>query len=277
MDEDNPSIEGESEQTIVSTDPSSIARVTQPEPDTDEDSVTAAFTPDQMPYVEKLRKENADRRVENKGWKDSFSAFDAQDQAWIQETFRLAGSDDAQVAAAGVARIEQMKNIITGVDNSEPAPAPAPATAPVKSNAVPEGAPVDNPEDAPITRAEFKRWQDEAAAEASRKTQWASIDSELAGMNIVNGTPEYKLAIEFARTETKGDLKEAADMVGRYQQSIVDNALSAKSGQSSKFPSTSGNTASGSAADPASQDAPSWENARAQLDSMIDAEPGEQS
>lgn len=260
----------------VVTDPASIAPQA-PAPEADEP--TAAFTPEQLPYVEKLRKENAARRTEAGAWKEAFAAFDSVDQSWIQETFRLAASQDPAVAAAGVQRIDQMKAILLGGEaGSTPAAPPAapdPATPPT-------GEPVTNPDDAPLTQAQFKQWQAEAEERARVSSQKQLIDDRLSALGIqkfAEGgqvlTPEYRMALAFARDDTQGDLDEAVAMVGRYQQAIRDGAIGAKQEQSSKFPTSPGNAASGSPADPATQDAPSWDTARAQLDAMLDAEPGE--
>ena len=225
-----------------------------------------------------LRKENADRRVAVKGWEEAFSSFDAQDQSWIQETFRLAANSDPAIASAGVARIDQMKNILLGIDGEAPAPAPAPAAAP-EAVAPPVGEPVvpTNPEDAPITVAQFKRWQEEQAQETRVQNHRNNITEELVAAGFPERSPEYRMAIEFAREDTNGDLKEAIAMVGRYQQAIRDSAVGAKTDQRGRFPSATGNVAANAPADPATQETPSWETARASLEAMIDAQPGEAS
>lgn len=235
----------------------------------DPEEAPVAFSPEQLEYVQKLRKENGDRRVASKGWEDSFSAFDAKDQEWIQETFRLASSQDPTVAQAGVARIEEMKNILTGQEPGTPTPAPIPAQSK-------ETEPVANPDDAPVTVAQFKKWQDEQTQANRVNSQKGIIDAELAEAGFPKGSAEYRMALVFARDDTNGDLKEAVGMVGQYQQAIRDTAIGAKSEQSGMFPTAAGNTAAGSPASPESQAAPSWEEARAQLNAMLTAEPGEQ-
>ena len=264
------------ENAAVSIDPATIAPPPAREPDPEPEPT--AFNPDQLDYVQGLRKENADRRVAVKGWEEAFSSFDAQDQSWIQETFRLAANSDPTIASAGVARIDQMKNILLGTDGEAPEPAPVQAAAP-EAVAPPVGEPVvpTNPEDAPITVAQFKRWQEEQAQETRVQTHRNNITEELVSAGFPERSPEYRMAIEFAREDTNGDLKEAIAMVGRYQQAIRDSAVGAKTDQRGRFPSATGNVAANAPADPATQEAPSWETARASLEAMIDAQPGEAS
>lgn len=267
------------ENAAVSIDQATIAPPPAPEPDPEPEPT--AFSPDQLDYVQGLRKENADRRVAVKGWEEAFSSFDAQDQSWIQETFRLAANNDPSIAAAGVARIDQMKNILLGVDGNTPEPPPEPAhvPAPVPEAAAPQGEPVvpTNPDDAPITVAQFKRWQEEQAQESRVQSHRKSINDELVAAGFPERSPEYRMAIEFAREDTKGDLPEAIAMVGRYQQAIRDSAVGAKTDQRGRFPSATGNVAANAPSDPATQEAPSWESARDALEAMINAEPGEAS
>ncbi|MEE8375510.1 MAG: hypothetical protein V3S26_04235 [Acidimicrobiia bacterium] len=258
----------------VVVDPASIAAP----PVVDPDEASAAFTPEQLPYVQKIRKENADRRVEVKGWTDAFAAFEGVDQSWIQETFRLASSQDPNVAAAGVKRIGEMQDLLLGKDlSAAPAapasvPVPAAATAPV----VGETTPVPDPNNAPVTVAQFQQWKNDQIHQGRVDTQKNLIDSELVEAGFAVGSIEYRQALDFTRNDTDGDLTEAILMVGRYQQAIRDGAISAKKDQSGRFPSTSTNVASGSPADPATQEKPNWENARKRLDEMLDAQPGEQ-
>lgn len=275
-----PSPEGEPPPAPVVVDPAAIASTPPAASPAIEDEPTAAFTPEQMPYIEKLRRENAERRTRAKAWEDSFSAFDSTDQEWIQETFRLAASSDPAVAAAGVQRIDQMKAILLGQDPNTPA---TPATSAAPATPPPgDPAPVTNPDDAPLTQAQFRKWQEEMRQQQIVDSQKVAIDNELKSLGIqkysddqASLTPEYRMVINFARDDTNGDLKEAVAMLGRYQQAIRDQAVGVKADQAGRFPTTPGNAAGQAPADPATQARPSWEDARAKLESMLDATPGE--
>ncbi len=134
----------------------------------------------------------------------------------------------------------------------------------------------DNPDDQPLTRAEFKRMMQEQQQATTRQRQVDLIEKELTKEGMPPGTVEYSLAWVLARDKTNGDLKAAAQLVRDSKQATIDTALGEKQAQAGRFPPQSA-TSGTAPADPKTVEAPSWEGAREQLEAHLNAQPGEQS
>lgn len=156
-------------------------------------------------YVEKLRKEAADRRTAHQPYAEAFGTYSAEEQAvW----FDLAKELTANPKAAAE-KFQQIAKEILGDPNAAPPP-PAPDA------------------DKPLTQAELEAKFAERDQAQQLKEITAKIVSDATEMGYKVDTPEYRRLAFVAQYETGLDLKKADEMLKAERQAIIDGYVADK-------------------------------------------------
>jgi hypothetical protein len=178
-------------------------------------------------YVEKLRKEAADRRTALreaeerwKDWNESLDGLDDDQRAAARELVTAAKSGDALSMLTIAFGEEKAAEIMAGINAEQPAAPPAET----------------------LTRAELERVLAERDAQAAREAQIKAVESSAKDLGYDPkagpGTPErlaYIELIEVARHRADGDFAKAhamieADRAAKTQKAIDDSVASKANG-----------------------------------------------
>lgn len=170
------------------------------------------------PYVEKIRKEAADRRTAMKPYEEAFGGYNAEEQAvWFDLAKQLA--NDPKAAAA---RFQEIATGILGAD--EPA-----AVEP------PEGA------DKPLTQAELDAKLKERDDANQLREITAKIESDAAGLGYKKEDAEgWRDLMVTAQYVTNGDLHAAHAHLVAKKQGWIDGYLKEKETGGVKLPTNGG-------------------------------------
>lgn len=159
-------------------------------------------------YVEKLRKEAADRRTALrdseerwKDWQEELDGLDDDQRGAARELVKAAKGGDALAMLTIAFGEEQAKSILAGMgEDAEPPPVAPPADV--------------------LTRADLERLLSERDAKAAQAEQVKAIESEAKALGYdpvaPQGTQEridYVQLIEVARFRTDGDFAKAHEMI----------------------------------------------------------------
>lgn len=188
------------------------------------------------PYVEKLRNENAERRVALKKYEEAFGQYDAEAQEVWLGVAKLTATD----AKAGAEALEEIvKYIRQGLT-----PEQAADKAGVTTTTEP---------DKPLTRAELDEYWNTKELESKTAAEGVRIQAEAIAAGYKPGTPEYEALMLLALNHTNLDLGEAIKQTKVREQAIIDKWVADKAASGEKWPITA---PVGSAGVPSSDEKP---------------------
>lgn len=201
-------------------------------------------------YVEKVRKEAADRRVRLKPYEETFGEASDDEREALLELNALLLKDPA----AGARRMLELSKAIGGDEFDQWLTAePAPLTA----------------EEAQRIWDENNKTQEQARAQAEAEQ---AVFSRIKELGYTENSPEAANLVWRAYNQFDGDLDKAHEAVQGDVQKIIDAFVESKAGKNASFPPvTSGG---GGPADPAGGPPKTFADARAAAEARIDAQAG---
>lgn len=157
------------------------------------------------PYVEQLRQENARRRVEAKAFEDAFTGYNPDErQAFLDIA---AGLADPTRQEASAKRLQQIANELLESEG-----APRRPTGDV------------DPDQQPLTRAEFEKLSAERAEQQGIQDGIRQIVAEAKQLGYVENSPDYnELLFHASSPDVAGDLTKAHAKVQARKQEIIDS------------------------------------------------------
>jgi len=235
-------------------------------------------------YVEELRKEAAERRTSLKPYKEAFSSFNEEEQAFLLElvnelgtnqgsagvrmrdlSYQLLG-EDAFLADAPWS-VDNTGGIVTEEETPPAEPAPAGAGAPL------------------VTLDDLQRVLDERDAKAANESQAArqaqevdNLIAEAKGLGFEPGTPDYAMLMWYAANDTDnpdGDLSVASEKAKAYAPAAP--APPEAGDESPAFPATASAGGAGAQPEPPTEPPKTMQEAKDRMKARIErmgSEPG---
>lgn len=162
-------------------------------------------------YVEKLRKEAADRRVAVKSYEDAFDGYNDAEREFFMDVIRGLKDEGGRDAAARRA-LEVFQKLV------EPATQPSPTA----------GQGEEDDEDRPLTLKEWKQLQQQKEQQAAETEAVTAVKREAGELGYTEGTREYRRLMDIAIHETKGDLKKAHEVLETERNTFIEEYLKTK-------------------------------------------------
>lgn len=209
--------------------------------------------------VEKLRAENAERRVRTKDVDEVFEGWDGPAREEALDLFR-ALNDPERMSEVAAKLHDLTGRAFKALGRDLPA--------------------LDEPLDpnAPMTQAQYDRMRakEVSDAEAAQAQQDQAkiiegITQEIKDLGYESGSPDEYALISIANTQTDGDLKAAHEKMGEWKQGIIDKFVEEQraAGQRHLTTQPALGTAPADHGDPPA----SLKEARKALEDLIDASP----
>lgn len=189
-------------------------------------------------YVRELREENARRRTELREFEDAFQAYQPEQRAVLLDIARQLADPTLQPEAA-----KRLQTIAAAIleddDGTEPGKTRTPKT--------PLGE--EDPDQRPMTRAEWKIEQARIREEEANERAIAQIEDEARQLGYEPGTDDYFFLLQKAQLpDVAGDLKKAAEKVEDHYRERASQRAREVQDRASRWPG-----APGTAADAASE------------------------
>lgn len=248
--------------TIQEASAAANAAASAPEPAapaTDADPFDdASKTTFDRPYVEKLRKEAAERRVALKPFEEAFQGYSEEDrQTWFRIQQQVLADPEA-----GAQTLEDVaKYLREGMKPKDAADA-----------AGVEPAEGEAPEEKPMTKADVQKYFEDQKREAEIDAASARIEAEAKAAGYEPGTTKYKLLLTRAM-DMNFDLSGAIEAEKAEHQAVIDSFVQAKIAAGEKWLTTSGTAGLGAPNTQASEPK-SIEDATKALRARLAAEAG---
>lgn len=201
-------------------------------------------------YVEELRRENAKHRTAVKEYEEAFAGYDDNSRTTLLGIARQLADPTTQPDAA-----KRLQGI---AENIMKAQGEGKATRP-------DGE--EDPDQRPMTRAEWKAEQARLQEDAARDAAIADIENTSKALGIEPGSPDYALLLLFAQEpEVSGDLNKAKERLDRHYADKAKAEAEAHAARGERWPGVPG-TAAGQAggtgpADVEGGHPKSWKDAR---------------
>lgn len=191
-------------------DPAAPAPVTDPAaPPVPDPTAPVAF--EELPAhwqteLTKARDQAADYRVKAREYHDAFDGYNDDQRAFFLDLAKGLAGDEGAVKQSATELFRVSKAILEsqGVDMSDLA--------------------VPDP-NAPLTKSEYERLQQEAAQERRTADLIAEIDREVEGLGYTKGSTEQSLLLVMANERADGSVAEAHKQVEAFKQRIVSDFI----------------------------------------------------
>lgn len=163
-------------------------------------------------YVEKLRKEAADRRTAAKAYEDAFSGYSPeQREGWLSLAQSLA-SDDPTVRAEAAKIMQEVSNDILGAGSI------------TETGEKPAGEP-DLGEKQFLTEEQLEAKLAEREQKAAIDAEVRKVNEEVAALGYKEGTPDYNDLMWRAVNQHDHDLQAAHAARQAERQAVIDSYL----------------------------------------------------
>jgi len=236
-----------------------VEPVVEPEVDPFDDEATDTF---ERAYVEKIRREAAERRTSLKPYEEAFAPFSEPEREVLMSLVRDIGNPETIGEAAQ--RMKDLAERILAPDEETPEP--------VTPEPTPE---VEIPKTAEELQAFIDKYVSDretasstAAAEAkAQEDAVQAVIKETTDLGYEPGTREYETVLLRASQQFDGDVKAAHAAIEAEKQAVIDKFVEEAALKGAVFPKVAGG--SGAPADPAGGHDKTWAGARKSMLSRI--------
>lgn len=251
-----PTMDAAAAATIAAA--TAAATETPAAPATDVDPFDAGEQTFKRDYVEKLRKEAAERRVALKPYEEAFQGYSEEDRTtWFRIQQQVLADPEA-----GAQTLEDVaKYLREGMKPKDAADA-----------AGVEPAEGEKPEEKPMTKADVEKFFADQKKEAEINEASLRIETEAKAAGYEPGTTKYKLLLTRA-IDMKFDLTGAIAAEKAEAQKIIDDFVQAQVARGEKWPATPGPAGSG-APNSGANEPKNIDQATAALRAKLNAEVG---
>ncbi|MGH9266729.1 MAG: hypothetical protein ACRD0D_00975 [Acidimicrobiales bacterium] len=173
-------------------------------------------------YVERVRREAAERRTALRPYSEAFDGYGDEDRAVWLDAARLYRSDPRAVASW---MIEQGQAVLGGAPGAEP---PAAAGG--------EGDELDRPLTRRDLDAFFGQREQRAAAAQREREMMAAIQAEARALGYEPGTDLYADLVGTALNRAGGDLAKADGLLKAARQKVIDEYVTAQAATAGASP-----------------------------------------
>lgn len=218
-----------------------------PETDPFDSPDTTTF---ERPYVEKLRKEAADRRTAHKPFEDAFSPYSEEERTVWLNLAKITAQDPKQGKAI-------MDELFAAMLEDEGPPAEVPH----------EG------EDRPLTKKELEAWtadRERSQAEAAAVKQ---VETEAVSLGYKPGDHRYVALMRRALDEFDGDIGKAHSAFEADKQAVIDAFVAEQAAAGQRFPVAPGSGGT-PPADPTGGQPKTFAEAKASTKARLAAQAG---
>lgn len=206
------------------------------------------------PYVEKLRREAAERRTALKQYEDTFSPYsDPERDVWKQ---LIAAT--AQDPSKGAEMMLDLHHRLLGTgDYAEEGPDPSATPGDGKSK-------LDEDLDRPLTKREMEAYLEDRARKSTEDQAVKAVTDEAVALGYTPKTHQYVALLRRALDDHSGDIKAAHAAFEADKQKVIDTFIAEQTAAGNAFPKLTG--ALGAApADPTGGPPKDFTSARASL------------
>lgn len=214
-------------------------------------------------YVRELREENARRRTELREFEEAFSAYQPEQRAVLLDIARQLADPSLQPEAAK--RLQTIAAaILEDEEGTEPGKTRTPKT--------PLGE--EDPDQQPMTRAEWKKEQARIREEEANERAILAIEDEARQLGYEPGSDDYFFLLQKAQLpDVNGDLKKAAEKVEEHYRERSSARARQVEERAGRWPGSPG-TASDAAAIAEKSELKSFKDAAAATKALFGARAG---
>lgn len=227
------------------------------EPDPFDDPKTDAFP---RPYVEKLRREAADRRAAVKRYEEAFGGYEEDEVSIFLDLARDLADPSPQVQQLAAQQLAALSQAILGPGEIQPTGETA------RDGSITQDISNLDP-DQPLTYAQFQAIQKAEQERQAQERYATELRTTAESLGYKRGTPEYNELLARAQF-THGDLKQAHEQRQAEREAAVKEYLQGRQQDVRNSP-----IAPGAAGVPATQSTrpTTWQDARAAAEARLDA------